>query len=107
MIANHLEKLWILLHGSPRSFASDVEFDKSPMHSFLLAHGIERKPRPVRRHNKTVIVESKNRTLKSVLERIQFDSSTTDDATLLARATFFSNVFSGSATLRSFERARG
>ena len=107
VMANHLERLWILRHGAPRSFASDVEFDKSPMHSFLLAHGTERKPRPVRRHNKTGVVERKNRTLKSVLELIQFHSSTADDETVLARASFFANVFSGSATLRSFELARG
>lgn len=62
---------------------------------------------PVRRHNKTGIVEIKNLNIKRVLNRLQLDSSTADGLKLLTRAKLLSKVFSGSKLLRSFELMNG
>lgn len=102
-----LDRIWISRHGAPASFASDFEFDRKPMQSFLALHNIHRGPRPVRRHNKTGVVERKHRTLKALVQRLQAERSDTSDATILNRATFLSNVFECSKLLSSFEMARG
>lgn len=106
-IAAALEVIWILRHGALSSFASDEEFQTRPMQIFLSYHYISLCERPVRRHNKSGVVERKNGTVKRILERLQHDNSTASDATLLARATLLSNVFSGSKLLSSFELAIG
>ena len=105
-MANQLKQLWLLRHGAPKFFSSDVESEKRAMRTFLAAHEIERRPRPVRRYNETGIVERKIRTLKSIFERIQLEKTDASDATVLYRETFFSNVFAGSSTLSSFELSR-
>ena len=107
LMASTLERIWLLRHGAPSEFSSDAEFDKAPMRRFLASHSIERKSRPVRRHNKTGIVERKNRTLKGVLERLQHDDTEASPELILDRAVFFSNIFAGSKLLSSFQLARG
>lgn len=107
VMAAELEKIWIYRHGAPRTFASDFEFQSNAMKLFLSAHDIELRERPVRRHNKTGVVERKNLTLKRILERLQLDKCSANDSTILARATFLSNIFSGSRLLSSFELVRG
>lgn len=90
--------------------SADFEFDASriqKLKAFVQSREILFKPRPARRHNKIGIVERKNRTLKTILERFQADKSSADDTTLLARSTFLSNCFAGSSTLSSFELSRG
>lgn len=87
-MSNELERIWIYNHGSPSSFSSDFEFDTKAMASFLESHGIENKPRAVRRHNKTGVVERKHRTLKVIVEKIGAEATKTFDATILSRATF-------------------
>lgn len=77
------------------------------MRRFLTSHNIRLNERPVRRHNKTGIVERKNLSVKRILQRLQLYKSSSVDATIIARATFFSNAFSGSKTLSSFELALG
>lgn len=89
MMANTLENIWITRHGAPENFASDFEFQSAPMKSFLASHSIKLDERPVRRHNKTGVVERKHLTVKRILERLQLDTASTDDDTILARATFF------------------
>lgn len=107
VMAATIEIIWIYRHGAPSSFSSDYEFQSSPMKKFLSNHQIKLEERPVRRHNKTGVVERKHLTLKRVLERLKTDEEGIEDPTLLARATFFCNVFSGSRLLSSFELVRG
>lgn len=76
------------------------------MKDFLSAHGIRLNKCPVRRHNKSGIVKRKHLTLNRILERLQLDSSSVDDDTLLSRAVFLSNVLSVSKLLSSFELAK-
>lgn len=102
-----METGWLLRHGAPRRFSADSEFSKGPMRKFLGTHNITLAERPVRRHNKTGIIERKHRTVKNILERLQNDISNASDATLLARATFFSNIFHGSSVISAFELVRG
>lgn len=94
-MAAELKKIWIYRHGTPLSFASDFKFQSVAMKRFLSAYDIELRERPVSRHNKTGVVECENLTLKRILARIQLKDSPVDDETILARATFQSNLFSG------------
>lgn len=77
------------------------------MKIFLTTHNIKLNERPIRRHNKTGIVERNHRTVKSIQEQLQNDTLRSNDATLLSRATFLSIIFSVSKTLSSFELAKG
>lgn len=77
------------------------------METSLALHGIRLTERPVWRHDRTEIVERKNRTRKTVLERLQNDNSKALDATLLSKIIFLSNMLSGSRFLSSFELAWG
>lgn len=107
IMAHTLETVWLLNHGAPKKFSADSEFTKGRIKRFLHAHHIELSERPVRRHNKTGIVERKHRTVKAILERLQNDNTVAPDSTLLARATFLANIFSGSSILSAFELVRG
>lgn len=102
-----LETIWVHRHGAPQSFSADSEFTKHAMKLFLKCHNIKLNERPVRRHNKTGIIERKNRTIKTILERLEKDMSFSSHELILSRATFLSNMFSGSTILSSFELARG
>ena len=102
-----IETLWICQHGAPRAVSADDEFNCVALQQFLRAHNIEFKPRPTRRHNKTGIVERKNATIKAILGKLDDELSDATANTLLKRATFFSNMFSGSHILSSFELVRG
>lgn len=109
-IISAIQTSWFNRHGNPSFMSADDEFDATrilKLKAFLRSHDVTFKPRPVRRHNKIGIVERKNRTLKSILERLQSDNTAQDDSTILARATFLSNLFAGSSVLSSFELARG
>lgn len=74
---------------------------------YLQTHKIKYKPRPTRRHNKVYIVERKNETLKEIIRRLDDDITTANSDAIVARATFLSNIFSGSRLMSSFELARG
>lgn len=106
-MANEMEVHWILRHGAPNRFSADNEFTRGRMKSFLESHDIQLVERPVRPHNKTGIVERKNKTLKLIFERLQQDLTHASDSVLLARATFLSNSFSGSSAMSAFELVRG
>lgn len=105
-----IEEIWLNRHGAPVSISADDELYatlKRDLKSFMAARHILYKPRPVRRHNKVGIAERKHGTLKRILQRLQQDRTGADDATVLSRATFMSNMFAGSHLLSSFELARG
>lgn len=83
-MSDGLEEMWINRHGAPASFVSDFEFDTKHMNSFLALHSIKNQPRPVRRHDKTGIVERQHRTLKVIFKRIQTEKTSSFDTTLLS-----------------------
>lgn len=100
-----LESIWIHQHGTLVSFSADIEFSTRRMSKNLEIHGIKFNKRPARSHNKTVIIEGKQRTIKSIFERLQYDMSHVFDAMMLCRATLLSNLFSGSKISSSFALA--
>lgn len=65
------------------------------------------KPRPARRHNKTVLVERKNRIIKTILNKLTPDPSKCPLPKPVSRATFLSNSLSGNSILSSFELVHG
>lgn len=107
VMVHGLENIWILKHRTPRKFSADSEFTKELMKKFLAARNIALADRAVLRHNKTGMIERKHRTVKLILEKLQIDSSTASNTVFLARATFLSNIFSGSSILSAFELVRG
>lgn len=65
-----LYSIWMNRHEVPSQMSGDDEFNKPIMIIGCNIRGIQFKPRPTRRHNKTGLIERKNRTLKTVLERL-------------------------------------
>ena len=99
--------LWLCQHGSPKAISADDEYNSRQVQEFCSTHNIEFKARPARRHNKTGLVERKNQTLKTVLERLTKDKTTSSPNAILARTTFLANTFSGNKALSSFALVRG
>lgn len=95
------------MHGAPQNFAGDSEFTRDPMKRFLKSHKLSLAKRPVLRHNKAGKVERKHRTIKFILERLQYGTSTVPDFKILPRATFLSNIFCGNKAVFAFELVRG
>ena len=106
-ITRTFETPWIHRHGAPLAVSADEEMNNKPCTKLFDAHSIQYKPRPSGRHNKIGIVERKNGTLKLILERLQKENTRAPDDTILSRAVFLSNYFSGSRILSSFELAHG
>lgn len=52
-------------------------------------------------------MERKDQSIKRIIEKIDKENSQDDQHTTIARATFFSNIFSGSTILSSFELVKG
>lgn len=102
-----LETEWICHHGAPHAASADDEYNRAPVRNYLSSHDITFKPRPARRHNKTGIVERKNQVVKTILSKLDADTSEGTPVTLVSRAAFLSNMFSGNRTLSSFELVRG
>lgn len=105
--AEVLEVSWIYKHGAPTTLAGDDEFDRAPIRKFLKSMNVSFEPRPSRRHNKMGIIERKNGTIKRILAKLSKERSNSSDETLLQRAVFISNIFSGNSILSSFQQARG
>lgn len=61
------------------------------MVQFLNGHGIQLIDRPGRRQNMTEAFERKNQTIKTILERLQNDTSRSSDAMIISRAKFLSD----------------
>lgn len=106
-IITTIETEWILRHGAPLSISADDEFNRKPLRTYLAAHDIGFRSHPARRYNKVGIVERKNGTIKRILAKLEDESSDASAETIIARAVFLSNVFSGNRTLSSFELVRG
>lgn len=106
-MTNMLETEWLYHHGAPGKFSADPEFCRPFMERFLNAHSIELKPRPSRSPAKNGRIERNNGTLKRILSKLSKESITSLPHTLVAKASFLTNLFHGNATLSSFQLARG
>ena len=106
-IVEKLEAIWICAHGAPRNFSADDDYYRRKLINFLRVHDNKFKPRPAPRHNKIGILVRKNGTLKDIIRKLGTDITTAQPDTSFARATFLSNMFSGSRLMSSFEQARG
>ena len=106
-MTNMLETEWLYHHGAPDKFSADPEFCKPFMERFLNAHSIELRPRPSRSSAKNGRIERNNGTFKLILSRLSKEHSISSPHTLVARASFLTNMFHGNATLSSFQLARG
>lgn len=102
-----LETEWIYHHGAPGAFSADPEFCKGFFERFLSAHAINLHPRPSRSSSKNGKVERNNGVFKAVLYRLARENTEASARTLVARASFMTNLFHGSSTLSAFELARG
>lgn len=69
-IIRPIEITWICKHRAPDAISADDEYNRAPLRNYLSSHDILFKPRPARRHNKISIVESKNRTIKTILAKL-------------------------------------
>lgn len=58
-------------------------------------------------HNKTGIVERKNGTVTSIIARLDDEISSASINSIIEKASFLSNMFSGNKLLSSFELVRG
>lgn len=102
-VTTALEAMRILRHEAPRSFSIDPDFQTRPIRRFLSSHSLFPAKLPVRGNNKTGVVEKKNLTLKRITERLKHDDTKALNQALIFRASFQSNVFSGSGLMVSFE----
>lgn len=73
---------------------------------FLSTHFIQFQERPARWHNKFGVFKKNHITLKTTMERIQFDMAEADDEAIIVHATFLSNLFACFRRLCSFELVR-
>jgi len=105
--ATCFDRTWISRHGAPVSVSRDPEFNRAPFRDLLDLHGVSFDARPARRHNKVGSVERKNSVIKLILQRLSMDCPGLTVSSLIARAVFLSNLFSGSRIASSFEQARG
>lgn len=107
-VITQFDALWLYKHGAPNALSGDDEFNRRPITKALSERGVVFRGRPSRRHNKVGIVERKNGTIKRILERLQMDEKSEDNArTIVKKAIFLSNVFSGSSIMSAFELTRG
>lgn len=101
------DEIWISNHGASRSVGGDPEWHKLYFKSHLRTYSIKWEPRPARRHSLVLIVQLKNRVMKSVMQRISIENPFMDLDLLIAREIFLNNVTSGLRTALSFEMSRG
>lgn len=104
-----LDKMWCLRHGSPTKFKGDQEFNKKPLKDWMKHRGCQFVPVPSRRHNKSGVVERKNRVVKDALEKLDIDPlhARLHFSHKLSLAVFTSNILYGGKMLSSFEQVRG
>ena len=104
-----LDKMWCLRHGAPVKFKGDQEFDKEELRKWMKSRGCVFVPVPSRRHNKTGVVERKNRVVKDALEKLDIDAqhARLNMRHKLSLAQFTSNILYGGKLLSAFEQVRG
>lgn len=98
-----LNLTWISRHQVPKKGLVDREFTKASMPRFLNRHRISEAKILVRRYNKTRVIEHKHRTVKTILENLQTDSSSDlFNIILPKRGTFLLNIFTGPSSTSFF-----
>lgn len=102
-----IEKHWIYNHGAPQVISADPEFCTQQMQNFLVPYAISLNARPARSSNKNGIVERKKGVFKTILKRLDKEQTTASAATIVASASFLTNMFHGSKILSAFQLARG
>jgi len=105
--ATSFDRTWISRHGAPATVSGDPEFNHFAFKNLLKSHDVKFEARPARRHNKVGTVERKNAVLRLILQRLLLQCPDTTVSSLIARANFLGNLFSGSKVASSFEQARG
>lgn len=106
-IKQTLETCWIYKHGAPRRFSADHELCRPILRKFLDKHAIQLNPRPSRSSDKVGKVERNNGVFKMVLDRIQKSDTTANIDTIIARASFITNLLRGSKIMSAFQLVRG
>lgn len=82
---------WLCNHGAPEHVSADEEFNRHTFQKCLSSHGINFKPHPTRRNNKSGHVERKNGTLQTIIDKIHMEQSNISPVTIISRATFLAN----------------
>ena len=77
------ETTWIKPFWSPGAVQGDKAFDNATFREYLLAHDIDFRPVPPRRHNKNAI-ESRNRILRNIYMRLRHANPTISPKLLIA-----------------------
>ena len=101
------ETNWIHNHGEPQAVAADPEFARRPFTDVLKTHSIHMQHRPARRHQKIGVVERKNAIVSQILTKLAIADPDIDLHLLASRASFVSNVISGSRLHSSFAERHG
>lgn len=94
-------------HGAPRFFSADPELFRPLLDYFMKMHHIKTNPRTSRSSPKNGKIERKNCVFKTILSSLSRENKTASPATLVARASFMTNIFHGNAKLSAFQMARG
>lgn len=101
------ETYWFYKHGAPNSFSAGHELCRPVLRKFLDAHGIKLNPRPSRSSHKVGRIERNIGVFRVVLDKMQKADTTANIHTLVARASFMTNLIHGSKLINSFHMARG
>lgn len=92
---------------APKSVCSDPEFCKPSFGRFINSHDIPLHARTSSSSPKHGVVERNNGTFKLVLCELAMEITDASTDTLVARASFMSNLFHGNAVMSSFQLPRG
>lgn len=106
IIFRAVETVWVCSHGAPSAFSADDEYNRAPIRTYPSEHDMFFKPSPWCGHNKILIVERKNRTVKIILAKHNDESTIANPEQIVASAAFLSNMFSGNLILSSSELAK-
>lgn len=98
-----LEIVWIGKLDTRLAVSSDDENNRAPIRNYPASQIIVCNPRPAARHNKIGIVEQENGTVKAIMAKRDDEKSSATAETVLSRAAFLSNMFSGNRILSAFE----
>lgn len=106
-VQKKFESCWFYRHGAPNNFSADHELCRPVLQRFLSRHAIKLNPRPSRSSNKVGRIERNNGVFRSVIDKLQKSDTKANPHTLVARASFFTNLIHGSKLMNSFQLARG
>lgn len=94
-------------HGAPKRFRADQEFFRPILTRFLRLHNILINPRSSQTSHMTGIIELNNGVFKTVMSKFQMADTNAKPETLVARASFMTNLIRGSKYMSAYQMARG